>query len=125
MGVRLYPIAKQGVSEVEVFNKVAPSYGWSQISAERFEVYKTLEAKLESEEITSEEYFETLYDGSHDDIQMYSSFTLFGFGKFSSHYEAHHDYCGEELNLSRVGHLCYMNDIPCEVLEVIDGFCWG
>lgn len=124
MGVRLYPIAKQGVSEIEVFNKVAPSFGWSQISAERFEVYKTLEAKRESGEITSDEYFETLYDGSHDDIQMYSSFTLFGFGKFSSQYDAHHDYCGDERNLSRVGHLCYMNDIPCEVLEVIDGFYW-
>lgn len=124
MGVRLYPIAKQGVSEVEVFNKVAPSFGWSQLSAERFEVYKALEAKHESGEITSDEYFETLYDGSNDDIKMYSSFTLFGFGKFRSHYDSHHDYCGDERNLSRVGHLCYMNDIPCEVLEVIDGFYW-
>jgi hypothetical protein len=124
MGVRLYPIAKAGVSNVEVFNRVASIYGSKPLSPERLEAYTSLVAKRESGEIDSDEYFETLYNGSNDDIQAFNSFELFGFGKFQSAFEAHRDYSGEERGEYGVHYLCVMNDIPTEVKELVDGFYW-
>jgi len=124
MGVRLYPIAKQGVSEVEVFNKVAPNFGWSTISQERFSFYEGLVAKRDSNEISGDEYYETLYAESNGDIRLYNSFLVFGFGKFRSMFEEHRTYAGKELDQAKAKYLCMANDIPTTIIEVIDGFAW-
>lgn len=124
MGVRLYPIVKANVSKVDAFNKVAPYYGNEQLTPERVAVYEALTAKYDSNEIDADEYFETLYNGSNDDIKAFSSFVLNGFGKFKSVYEQHHHYFGEEKSEYYVDYLCVINDIPLEIMEVIDGFYW-
>jgi hypothetical protein len=139
MGVRLYPIAKKGVSDVEVYNAVAPAFDMPTLTLERFEVYKSLNARYEANELTGDEYYETLYNGSNDDINSYSSFVLFGLGKFNGipsqlDEDGYLSYCGDitdlklvnELAMANVGHKLgvTMGLISLVDSNLIDGVYW-
>ena len=114
MGVRLYPLAKKGVSQVEVFNAVAPALDMPTLTPERFEVYETLNARYEANEVSCDEYYETLYNGLNDDINAYQSFILNGFGKFRSipcqlDEDGYLSYCGDITDLKLVNDLAMAN----------------
>jgi len=114
MGVRLYPIAKQGVSEVEVYNAVANALDMPTLTPERFEVYETLNSRYEANEVSCDEFYETLYNGSNDDLNAYQSFTLDGFGKFKPiscqiDKDGYLSYCGDITDLKLVNDLAMTN----------------
>lgn len=125
MGKRLYPIAKAGVTEVEVFNAVAPELGYATITPERLAVYNDLTQKRKDGAISDDAYYQALYSDGNGDICRYNAFVVFGFGKFHSRYEEHSEVCGSEREAFRVVHLCVANDIPTDVLSLIEGFTWG
>ena len=112
MGVRLYPILKEGVSTAQFL-------GHDESVQSRLD---ELESRKESGEITMDDFFETLYSEGYEKENEVNGFNLFGWGKQLPHWAE--DYCGSEENPELW--VPYINAIdPSVDTNLMVGVQWG
>jgi hypothetical protein len=83
MATRLYPIAKQGVSNLEIFNLINPTN--LHKSVDIFLLVKDYYDTKDSNDRERKMHdFTNGYDDGQEDLNRFSSFELYGFGKFTT-----------------------------------------
>jgi hypothetical protein len=119
MGIRLYPILKEGVTLNRVIGVTDSDY----------QLYLQLNALYESGAIDSDKYYGLLYTASFEGVNEVNGFTLFGWGKFAcldcmKDDDGYVKDCGTLHDMAKVSTLFNMNGIDCD-LSLIDGVYWG
>lgn len=122
MGIRLYPIMKEGHHEAEII-------GGSEADVQ---LLNELEAQRTKGAISMDGFFETLWENpKYEGARYINSFMLNGWGKFYPLPEQRGEdgyltYCGDLKDMERVELLFAINGIDFdEVKHLIDGVCWG
>jgi hypothetical protein len=133
MATRLYPIAKQGVSNLEIFNLINPT----KLTQERADIffarkkdyYDTKDSN--DRERKMHDFYEWLHDDGQEDLNRFSSFELYGFGKFTAPnvlltFEGRYvEPSGSTEDYLTVRAICDLNGIDYDRLEhVLIGFGW-
>jgi hypothetical protein len=117
MGVRLYPILKEGVTLNRVIGVSDADYQrWINFSQELDAIKPRYGEKYD-------ELYQKLYTAEFEGVYRLNSFDLFGWGEFRW-LDCMSGYAGELRDIAKVQTLFAINEIGCDI-SLIEGVYWG